>query len=238
MRHLISPLLRLSACVCLCLGLLAACSSDSTQRQAFIQLLQARIVDSKANTAPALSASDTEKIGKKYAQQYALMEDFYRPYALPAAELMRDHNMIQLRYIAQQQQHIQDLQSRLSQLQTALDSSLTQAHTARATFKQASSLGPTYDTAYDLTLTQRARTIQDGFTALQAQLASLKQLAHFLESNHIQSSGNVFSTNDPQLHEQLQPLLKNLGENGRTLARHTEQYFDVLRGQYAASLKP
>ena len=229
------PLLRLLSLLGLFAALLGGCTSESTYRQAFIGLLQARIIDTQARTVPALTADEKKRIGSDYAKHYAVIEDFNRsrpqPLAIHAIELMREQDMFQARYLLQSRDALRSRQQELTQLQAALTANLAHANAAHAALKQPSSLKSVYAQAYDLAVTQRAQTIQNSFTALHDELGALQKLADFMESNQLQFSGIRIEAANPAVQEQLNPLLRQLQAHSHALALEKEKFYAVLREQ-------
>src|SRR5438132_639927 len=143
--------LRLAAAFAIAVGLLACGDGEATERKAFIEFLQTRIVGKPGIHVPKLTADETKALGR-YAAHYAVIAEFNahldkvvtRPIEQAIGAAPRS-----LGEIAARRQEITTMADGVAAISAALDKELTTADTARAALQQLDDLKPVYDAAYD-----------------------------------------------------------------------------------------
>jgi hypothetical protein len=193
---------------------IAGCDSEPTQRKAFIEFLQTRIVDKPGVHVPKPTAEQTAAFGP-YAKHYEVITEFHagldqvvtKPLqrALEAAPRSLDQ-------LAARRTEIAEIRGGMAGLRAALDNQLATADAARAALKQPDDLKPVYDAAYDRNVTQPARAFAEIFPDVDEATKAILTLADFLDKNSakIKISGSMLQVADPSLQPQLQSLIEAL----------------------------
>jgi hypothetical protein len=192
---------------------LAACGdSEGTQRKAFIDFLQTRILAKPGVHVPRLTAEETAAFGP-YAQHYAVIAEFNsgldevvsKPMqrALTAAPRSLDQ-------LAAKRPEIVEIKAGMAGIRAALDRQLRTADAARAGLKQPDDLKPVYDAAYDRDVTQPAKAFTEIFPDVDDAIGTILQFADFLEQNRdkLRIEGAMIRVTDTSVQEKLQGLME------------------------------
>ena len=191
---------------------LAACGdSEATQRKAFIDFLQARILAKPGVHVPKLTAEETAAFGP-YVKHYAVIAEFNsgldeavsKPMqrALAAAPRSLDQ-------LATKRPEIVEIKAGMGAIRTALDRQLTTADAARTALEQPDDLKPVYDAAYDRDVTQPAKAFTEVFPDVDDAIGAILALADFIDQNRdkLQFQGSMIRVTDPSTQAKLQGLI-------------------------------
>ena len=202
---------RLATILVVALGLFACGDNEPTQRKAFVEFLQSRIIAKPGVHVPKLTAEESEAFGP-YAKHYAISADFNghldesvsRPLqkALAAAPRALDQ-------LAGKRGEIADIKGGFAKIRAALDRELASADAAHAALQQPADLKPVYDQAYNRDVTQPARAMIEIFPDADEAMAAILALAEFLNqhSDKITVNGPMLQVADPSLQPHLQTLV-------------------------------
>ncbi|MGO4333606.1 DUF3053 family protein [Labrys sp. KB_33_2] len=199
----------------LCLLLAACFSKEPEQRKAYMEFLQARLVDNKDETTfPVMTPRQEEAFGP-YADSFKVMQAFFdgmnqrtgvgrngnKAMRMPGApELIADPTLLD-KFSA-------SFLQRGRETKILVDT----ADTARARLQLPDDLKAVYDKAYDRTVSKRGRdwaNLEPQWTGVTDQM---KKLVTFVRQNQskIQVQGNGLLTDDPAILAQMQGILKDL----------------------------
>ena len=191
---------------------LAACGDgEATQRKAFIDFLQTRILAKPGVHVPRLTAEETAAFGP-YGQHYAVITEFNsgldqaisKPMqrALAAAPRSLDQ-------LAAKRPEIREIKAGMAGIRAALDRQLGTADAARTALKQPDDLKPVYDAAYDRDVTQPAKAFAEIFPDVDDAIGTILRFADFLERNHdkLRIEGAMIRVTDTSIQAELQDLM-------------------------------
>ena len=191
---------------------LAACGdSEATQRKAFIEFLQTRIVDKPGLHVPKPSDEQTKAFGP-YAKDYGIIlgfnEGMDKNVSGSRMEQVFKRGMVRsLDELTTRRADIGAAMEGMRALRAALEAELAKADAAHAALKQPEDMKPVYDKAYERTVTAPAATFKEAFPAGDAAFQAAQNFASFLDQHHdsIKINGNSIQTSDPKLNERDQP---------------------------------
>jgi hypothetical protein len=206
---------RLAAAALVIVGLVACGDKEPTERKAFIEFLQTRIVAKPGIHVPKLTADETAAFGP-YAVHYAIIADFNghldAAVSQPFQQALASGTPRSLGDVVARRQDIAAVRAGFRQIRAALDHELASADAARAALKQPDDLKPVFAAAYDRDVTQPAKAWAEIFPDADAALQSILALADFLAQHRdkIAIEGTMVRVSDPALQPPLQALLDAL----------------------------
>jgi hypothetical protein len=204
-----------AAPVALCLlaltGLVACGDDEPKQRKAFIEFLQARIVNKPGLHVPKLTAEETTAFGD-YAKHYAVIANFNdnlsNSVSTPMTKALAAGMPRSLDDVVTRRSDIAALEGGFAKMREALDQQLGTADAAHAALKQPADLKPVYDAAYDRDVTQPAKVMAEVFPDADAAMKAILALADFIAAHPaVKIQGSMIETSDPSLRQPLQTLL-------------------------------
>ena len=192
--------------VTLALGL-AACSSEQSERKAFINFLQTRIIDKPGVHLPIPTAADQKSFGE-YGKHLAVITDFNTAMDSkvtgPMRELTAKGMPKSMPEIMARRADLATLRENITIMGNNVGTELAKADAQRAALKQPDDLKLVYDKAYARTVTDPANMIKEFMPALQSTLLGAEKLADFLEAHKAQikiNGGNIEITDQKVLDE-------------------------------------
>jgi len=224
-----------AAAVALLALLLAGCNDEPAERKAFIEFLQARIIDKPGLHVPHLTPEEDKSVGD-YAKQYAIITDFNdgldKSVAKPMAEAINRGAIRSLDDVVTRHADFVATRNGIEQLHGALDKQLAAADAAHAALKQPDDLKPVFDKAYERDVTIPAKTFADIFPDLSQALTAVIDLGDFIEQHKdkVTINGPTIETTDPALKPQLQALLNALTAKNDAIVKAQEHLRLVMNG--------
>jgi hypothetical protein len=215
-------------------GAIACGDSEATQRKAFIDFLQTRIIAKPGVHVPKLTEQETAAFGP-YAAHYAVIADFNagldeavsKPMqrALTAAPRSLDQ-------LAARRPEIAEIKGGMGALRGALDRQLAMADAARAALKQPDDLKPVYDAAYERDVTQPAKAFAEIFPDVDDAMASILAFADFLDQNRekVKVEGSTIRVTDPSVQARVQSLIDAMRAKQQAIQKAQQRLRDVVRG--------
>ncbi len=153
-------------------GLAACGDSEPTQRKAFMEFLQTRILDKPRLSPPKPSEEETKSFGS-YAKHYEIILGFYNYNAMdkkPPTSAWQILDSLVTPTIGVLMIRPADLDvaaAEMSAMRKAFDAALAKADTAHATLKQPDELKVVFDKAYELTVTAAAKDMKEIFPLME-----------------------------------------------------------------------
>ncbi|MGO4448125.1 DUF3053 family protein [Phyllobacterium sp. TAF24] len=215
---------------------ISACSdSEVTQRKAFIDFLQTRIVDKKGVSVPQLTAEETKSLGS-YAAQYKVITDFHaamnEKISKPMEALTAKGAITSINDAMNRKEDIKAAFAGLSTLRTAMDEEQATADKAHAALKQPEDLKPVFDKAYDKTVSNLANTYKEIFPATSETFDILLKVVDFVDQHKdkITISGSMFEVSDPTVQAQLNTLLEQVNAKGQAMSQAQKKMRAAIYG--------
>jgi len=224
-----------AACVILLVAFTAGCDDEASQRKAFIDYLQARIIDKPGLHVPNPTEAETKSFGP-YAQNYQIILDFNdglsRSVAAPMEAAMQRGAIRSLDEIASRRADFVAVRDGIGQLHAALDKALAAADAAHTALKQPDDLKAVFDKAYDRTVTVPAKTFDEIFPAMDLALGNVMALSDFLvqHKGQVNLRGSMVEISDPGLKPQLQKLLDAINESQQAVSLAKQKMNAVANG--------
>ncbi|MFI5014512.1 MAG: DUF3053 family protein [Hyphomicrobiales bacterium] len=214
----------------------SACGdSEATQRKAFTDFLQTRILDKPGLHVPKPTEEETKSFGN-YAKDYAIIVSFNE--AMDKTITGRMQQVVQSGMI----RSLDELTTRrgdiaaaiegLTALRSALDEQLAKADAARAALTQPAELRTIYDKAYERTVTMPAKAFKDIFPAADNAFQAAQALAGFLDQHRdaIKINGSLVQTSDSKLGAELNRLISALNANGQAIMDAQRKLQALIQG--------
>jgi hypothetical protein len=216
------------------LALVACGPNEATQRKAFIEFLQTRIVAKPGVHVPKLTAEETAAFGD-YAKHYAVIADFNagldRVVSQPLHQAIAAGAPRSLGEVVTRRQDIAAVATGMATIRAALDEQLKVADAAHAALKQPDDLKPVYDAAYARDVTMPATAMADIFPDVDEAMKAILALADFLAAHQavVTVHGSLIQTTDPALQPRLTALLDTLRARNEAIQK-AQQRLNTLVG--------
>ncbi|QND54877.1 DUF3053 domain-containing protein (plasmid) [Phyllobacterium sp. 628] len=215
---------------------ISACSNDeATQRKAFIDFLQTRIVDKKGVSVPQLTADETKSFGS-YAAQYKIITDFHsamnEKISKPMEALAAKGAITSINDAMSRKADIQTAYDGLSALRITMDEEQSTADKAHAALTQPEDLKPVFDKAYDKTVSNLANTYKEIFPATSQTFDILLKVVDFVDQHKdkITISGSMFEVSDPAVQTQLNTLLEQVNAKSQQMQEAQQKMRAAIYG--------
>jgi hypothetical protein len=224
-----------AACVILLVAFTAGCDDEASQRKAFIEYLQARIIDKPGLHVPHPTEAETKSFGP-YAQNYQVILDFNdglsRSVAEPMQAAMQRGAMRSLDDLVNRRADFVAVRDGMNQFHDALKKALATADAAHAALKQPDDLKAVFDKAYDRTVTIPATTLDEVFPAMDGALGNILAMSDFLAAHRgqVKLNGPLVEVPDPALKPQLQKLLDAINQSQQAVSRAQQKMNSVANG--------
>ncbi|MBV9583780.1 MAG: DUF3053 family protein [Alphaproteobacteria bacterium] len=222
----------------LVLILLALCGcgdEEATQRKAFIEFLQTRIVGKPGIHVPHLTAEETAAFGP-YAKHYAVIADFNAALddavSKPMQQAIQNGTPHSLGEVVARRQDIAVVADGMAKMQAALDRELAKADAAHAALKQPDDLKPVYDAAYARDVTVPAKAWSEVFPDVEDGMKNMLALADFVAAhqNAVKIQGAMIQTSDPSLQPALTGMLDKIREKGEAVNKAQQRLNALIVG--------
>ncbi len=230
-RPAVPPLLVLAV---LALAVLAGCGDkEPARREAFIALLQTKILAPRGAAVPALSDADKKALGD-YAEHYALLARFHKKMADEVSErtaaLLALDRLEDLDALAGRRKSLEKAASEARALQESIAGLRRDADKSRAGLRQPPDLAKVYAAAYDKTVRIPARTSEAAFRAVADTFAAIMDLLDFVAANarDLEISGQTIKVRNPALQPGLDARMNEVRRQSGILMRTHEEQAKVM----------
>ena len=226
---------RSAAALLLVIGLFACGDGEATQRNAFIQFLQTRIIAKPGIHVPKLTAEETAAFGD-YARHYAVIADFNgkldQAVSKPLQRAIEAGAPRSLDEIVARRNDIAAVNAGFAQMRAALDRELAAADAAHAALKQPDDLKPVFDAAYERDVTRPAQAMIDIFPDVDDATKGILALADFLTQHRdkVKIEGSMIRVNDPLLQRPLSVLVDSLRTKQEAIQKAKQRLHAVAVG--------
>jgi hypothetical protein len=220
----------------LALFALVACGdNEPTQRKAFIQFLQTRIVAKPGVHVPKLTQEESAGFGD-YAKHYAIIADFNasldRAVSQPMQQAIEAGAPRSLSEVVTRRQEIAAVGAGLAAIRGALDGQLRLADAAHAALKQPDDLKPVYDAAYARDVTMPAKAMTELFPDVDETIKAILAVADFITAHKdkIKIQGPMIETSDPSLQPPLAAMLDTLRAKNEAMQKAQQKLRALISG--------
>lgn len=226
---------RPAAVLLVVIGLIACGDSEATQRRAFIQFLQTRIIAKPGIHVPKLTAEETVALGE-YAKHYAVIADFNgkldQAVSQPLQRALEAGAPRSLDDLVARRSDIAAVSAGFTQVRAALDRELAAADAARGALKQPDDLKPVFDAAYERDVTRPAQAMIEVFPDVDDATRSILALADFLDQHRdkVKIEGPMIRVADPALQRPLSVLVDSLRAKQEAIQKAKQRLRDVVAG--------
>lgn len=224
--------------ICLVLTALALCGcgdNEATQRKAFIEFLQIRIVNKPGIHVPHLTTDETAAFGP-YAKHYAIIVDFNAALddavSKPMQQALKNGTPHSLAEVMARRKDIAAVGEGMAQIRVALDRERAKADAARTALIEPDDLKPVYDAAYARDVTMPAKVWADIFPDIEETMTSMLALADFVASHHdmVKIQGAMIQTSDPSLQPALAAMIDKVREKGDAINKAQQHLNSLIVG--------
>lgn len=216
--------------------LLAACGDkEPEQRQAFITLLDQRIITPAGVRLPKLSDEEKAKLGEAYAAQFDIIRNFHDGLSATFASFPKAMSNAALRNFGDlpaSRKALDDARGVLQSATEAMDTAARQASDARAALKQPEDLKAVYDKAFDKMITVPVGAARQLFASGDTVIHSSVALIDYLEANRdkVSFSGGSIQARDANTQAQINALLVKLNAASQKLMADVQTLGKIGRG--------
>ncbi|MBV8962349.1 MAG: DUF3053 domain-containing protein [Hyphomicrobiales bacterium] len=216
-------------------GLAACGDSEATQRKAFIEFLQTRIVDKPGLHVPKPSDEQMKAFGA-YAKDYGIILSFNdgmdKNVTSQMEQVFKKGMVRSVAELTTRRADITTAMEGMRALHAAIDAELAKADAAHATLKQPDDLKPVYDKAYERTVSAPAATFKEVFPAVDGAFQAAQNFVSFLDQHHdgIKIDGNSIRTSDPKLNGEIDRLINALNQNSQAVLEAQRKLQATIRG--------
>ncbi|MBW0006070.1 MAG: DUF3053 family protein [Hyphomicrobiales bacterium] len=215
---------------------LAACGDDeASQRKAFTEFLQTRILDKKGLHVPKPSDDEMKSFGP-YAKDYGIILGFNdamdKNVATRMSQAISNGMPRSLADLTARRADLASVMDGMRTIRATLDAELAKADAAHAALKQPDDLKSVYDKAYERTVTIPATTVKEIFPAVDTIFEAAQNLVNFIDQHHdaIKINGNSMQASDPKLLGELNGLIGALSRNSQAFQEAQRKYQAVIGG--------
>jgi len=215
---------------------LAGCGpNEATQRKAFIEFLQTRIVAKPGVHVPKLTAEETAAFGG-YAKHYAVIADFNgaldSAVSQPLQQAIAAGAPRSLEEVVTRRQDIAAVAGGMAAIRAALDRQLAVADAAHAALDEPDDLKPVYDAAYARDVTMPAKAMADIFPDVDDAMKAILALADFLAAHQgvVTVHGSMIQTTDPALQPKLTAMLDAMRAKNEAIQKAQQKLRELVRG--------
>ncbi len=216
-------------------GLAACGDSEATQRKAFLDFLQTRIIDKPGLHVPMPSTDETKSFGD-YAKQYEIILGFNDAMDKKVSSRMQQvfqGGMIRSGdELLTRRADLGVVADGMRTLRKTLDEEQSKADAGKAALKQPDDLKAVFDKAYERTATVPTNAFKEVFPVMDDALRAAQNLADFADQHRaeIKISGNSIQTGDPKLLGELNRLIGALTQKSQAVAEAQRKLQLVFRG--------
>lgn len=215
---------------------LAACSSEETERKAFIGFLQTRILDKKGLRVPTLTEDEKKSFGA-YAEHYAIIANFNgqldETVKGPMVKAMQGGRITSVGDLVARRKDIALMREGVIKLKGEIDTQLVKADAAKAALTQPEDLKPVFDAAYKRTVSDPAKLLSDIFPTLSEMLGAADHLAGWIEEHRsqVEINGMMVQVSDQKLLDEFNALVQKMQAQQKTLMDAQNAVNAMIRGQ-------
>jgi|HubBroStandDraft_6_1064221.scaffolds.fasta_scaffold675606_1 hypothetical protein len=216
-------------------GLAACDDSEPTQRKAFMDFLQTRIIYKPGLHVPMPSAEETRSFGN-YAKQYEIILGFNdamdKKISARMQQVFQSDMIRSVDELVTRRADLGVVAEGMKTLRKTLDEELAKADAAHAAVKQPEELKAVFDKAYERTVTVPTKAFEDIFPVMNDTLLAAQSLADFADKHRaeIKTSGNQIQASDPKLLAELNRLMGALTQKTQAVAEAQRKLQVIIRG--------
>jgi hypothetical protein len=216
-------------------ALLACGDNEPTQRKAFIEFLQTRIIAKAGLHVPKLTPEETAAFGG-YAKDYAVIADFNagldRAVSTPLHKAIEAGAPRSLGEAVTRRQEIAAVAAGLEAIRGALDQQLKVADAAHAALKQPDDLKPVYDAAYARDVTVPAKAMVEIFPDVDETTKAILTLADFIaeHKDKIKINGSAIEINDAALQAPVAAMIEALRAKNEAIVKAQQKMNALVTG--------
>jgi len=225
---------RVAVVLLLVVGVAGCGDSEPTQRKAFIEFLQTRIVAKTGVHVPKLTEQETAAFGP-YAAHYGVIAEFNAGLDEVVSKPMQRALGVAPRSLDQlvaRRPEIAEIKAGMAAIRSALDRQLATAEAARAVLKQPEDLKPVYDAAYDRDVTQPAKAFAEIFPDVDDAIGAILAFADFLDQNRdkVRIEGATIRVSDMTVQARVQVLIDGMRAKQQAIQKAQQRLQEVVRG--------
>jgi len=215
---------------------LSACGdSEPTQRKAFGDFLQTRIIDKPGLHVPKPSDDELKSFGP-YAKDYGIVTGFNQAMSDkvsgPMQAAMQKGVFRSIDELLTRRSDLTAAADGFKTLRTALDEELAKAEAAHAALNEPADLKPIFDKAYERTVSGPAKAFEDIFPAVDSALKAAGDLADFLDKHRdtVKVNGGMVQASDPKLVAEINRLIQALNGNSQAVTEAQRKLQTLIQG--------
>ena len=217
-------------------GLAACGDSEPTQRKAFMEFLQTRILDKPGLHVPKPSAEETKSFGD-YAKQYEIILSFNdamdKRISAPMQQVFQAGMIRSVDELMTRRSDLGVVAEGMTTLRKTLDEELARADAAHSALTQPEEVKSVFDKAYERTVTVPAKAFKEILPVMDDTLQAARNLADFLDQHHnaIKVNGNSIQASDSKVLGEVNRLIGAITQKGQAVAEAQRKLGAVIQGR-------
>ena len=214
--------------------ILTSCfNAAAEQRQAFIQMLQAGILDQQGVRVPRLTPEQRELLGSDYGKQYDILYNFSKKnvlYTAWTAVLKPVKTILQSDIPAERQEKLDTAIQATHRVLNTLNAAYNKTVTKKNALIQAEELKAVYDRVFNKVVSAPVIMAQSCITDLKRFLESVKDVNDFVlaHPNGVRYRGNRVILKGTQYEKDISSLLRKQKRQFDVLQQRVEQIKEML----------
>jgi hypothetical protein len=222
------------AIIGIALSLVACGDDEATQRKAFIEFLQTRIINKPGLHVPQLNDELARSFGP-YAKHYAVITSFGADMDQSVAGLPKAMRQMQVGSVGDVMNKRADIAAArdwIANFRVALNEKLATAETARAGLTQPEDLKIVYDSAFDRTVRSPANAFNTALPLAEGAAQSVLALIDYvnIHRDQVAVQGANISVNDPKVRAQVSALLDDINRKHQQIQEVQSQVNKMMTG--------
>lgn len=189
--------------------------SEPTERKAFIEFLQTRIISKTGMRVPKLTDQEKGSLGR-YAAQYEVLENYHAGLNKNIVPLLKDVGPVlglrSIETLIEKRAAFKAFQTKVDEVSEKVQMQLEKVKADYAALQQPDDLKPIYEAAYNRLVTTPSAILNKFLPTIKEALQKYENLANFLDENkaHVKLSGITAEIDNQQLLDQFNAQMKDI----------------------------
>ena len=216
--------------------LLTGCGGgERTQRTAFVNFLQTRILDKPGIHVPQLTPQERTSFGP-YADDYAVIADFNtamnNSVSPKLTTVVAAGSITSLEDVVTRRAQLEAAKTGIDAVGGALDDSVKRADAAHARLDQPADVKPVYDQAYDRLVTRPATAFKGIVPIVDTVLGQAVDLGRYIDAHRsaVQLSGSTVRASEPAVRSGINDRLQALQSSQQAVLTAERRVQSVFYG--------
>jgi hypothetical protein len=225
----------IAALVALAFSLVGCGDQEATQRKAFIEFLQTRIIDKPGVHVPTLTPDLSDKFGL-YVKHYAVITTFNSDMDQSVsgflAKAVRVASVTSIADAVSRRDDVAAVRAQMADMRSALGQKLAAAEATSAGLTQPDDLKPIFDSAFDRVVRAPAKAFQNELPLFEDAMQSILSLADYINTHRdkLTLQGSNVTANDQKTLAAVNALLEDVNKKSALLQESQRRLIQIVKG--------